>query len=203
MEELLSLTLGSSVGITNGYGSPDFRIFSILTYVSPVFESSAKAPKPEPPEAVERVSYKSYVRLEGGQIVILEPIHFETAKWVILPESLPVVKAVADLMTSQKHIRHVVIKGHTDARGSDAFNKTLSTNRANSVLQKLVEYGVEPTRLSSEGWGERQPIADNMTSEGMAKNRRVEFHIVEIQEIQSGETTVTSEEVIKDGKRVR
>ena len=56
----------------------------------------------------------------------------------------------------------------------------LSKNRANAVVEKLVEYGVEPKRLSWEGWGELQPIATNKTEEGRAQNRRVEFQIVEV-----------------------
>ncbi|MBI2340482.1 MAG: OmpA family protein [Deltaproteobacteria bacterium] len=202
MESRVFATVGTSFGITNGYGAPDFRVFGMLGYTAPPIVPKPKPVRTETETIEKRVSYKSYVRLEGGQIVILEPIHFETAKWIILEESLPVVKAVADLMISQQHIRHVVIKGHTDARASDSYNMTLSQNRANAVMQQLIEYGVEPTRLSAEGWGERQPIADNVTPEGLAKNRRVEFHIVEIQEITPRETTETSEEIIKNGKKV-
>ncbi len=177
----LQLTAGASMGITNGYGTPDVRIFSLLSYTAPPFAGN-RSPT-EPITAEPRVSYKTYVRLEGGKIVILEPIHFATARWEILPQSLPVVQGVADLMNSQPQIRHVVVKGHTDAQGSEPANKLLSERRARAVVTQLTEYGVAPERLSAEGWGELQPIATNKTPEGLAKNRRVEFHIVEIEKI--------------------
>ncbi len=171
-------TVGASLGLTTGYGSPDFRVLGMLSYSAPPIAKKAPAPPPPP-------DYGGYVRLEGGRIHIVQPIHFETARWVILKESLPVVKAIADLMIHQPHLLHVIIKGHTDARGSDDYNMNLSKKRAEAVLQQAVDYGVEPERLSAEGWGERQPIADNDTEAGMAKNRRVEFHITEVQAVQA------------------
>lgn len=202
LRDQMFASFGGSLGLTTGYGTPDFRIFSQLTYVA----LPLKKKQPLQPRVVEiekRVSYKSYVRLEGGQIVILEPIHFETAKWIIKQESLPVVQAVSSLMIEQPHIRHVVVKGHTDHRGKDAYNLTLSQNRAQAVVDKLVEYGVERERLTAEGWGERQPIDSNITPEGMYKNRRVEFHIVEIQKIKESEKTETSQEIITKKRNPR
>ncbi len=87
-------------------------------------------------------------------------------------------------MTNQPHIRHVVVKGHTDARGNAAANQKLSQRRAQAVVAQLIKNGVEASRLSAEGGGESQPIASNRPPAGMAKNRRVEFHIVEVQEMQ-------------------
>lgn len=198
MGSRLMATVGGGLGITNGYGSPDYRVFGMLTYVAPPYDDGSTGIMGEPRITEKRVTYKAYARIEGGQIVILEPIHFETAKWNILEESLPVVQGVADLMMSQPWVRHVIIQGHTDYRGSDPYNMNLSNNRANSVREKLIEYGVEPERLSSEGRGERQPIADNKTVEGMAKNRRVEFHIVEVQKIEEAEeVTEKTEETIE------
>lgn len=72
---------------------------------------------------------------------------------------------------------NILIEGHTDSSGSDDYNYELSTKRANSVLQYLVDQAVVPNRLTSVGYGENQPIADNNTKAGMAKNRRVEVAI--------------------------
>jgi outer membrane protein OmpA-like peptidoglycan-associated protein len=67
------------------------------------------------------------------------------------------------------------VEGHTDNTGSAATNQTLSDARSKAVLDKLVELGIDSSRLSSAGKGQNSPIADNSTDEGRAKNRRVEF----------------------------
>lgn len=183
MDGKWSAMAGGSMGLTVGYGTPDFRIVSGLNYQGELIKRKEKAPKPvaTPEEPKKRRSYESYVRLEGGQIVTLSPIFFETASSKIKPESLPTVQGVAELMLAEMGIRHVIIKGHTDFRGSDEMNMVLSQNRAESVMKQLISYGVTPNRLSAEGFGERQPIGDNNTVEGMQQNRRTEFIIVEVQ----------------------
>ena len=72
----------------------------------------------------------------------------------------------------------LLIKGHTDNIGSDAYNLKLSQRRAASVRQFLIDNGIAPSRLESVGYGETQPIATNDTPEGRAKNRRIEFYRV-------------------------
>ena len=175
MDSQLNTTVGVGMGFTTGYGTPDFRVFGMISYLAKPIEIKKK-----PKDIGNREPYNSYVRLDSGQIVIIEPIHFETAKWNILPESLPVVMAVADLMKAKTSIRHIVVEGHTDNRGSDKYNIDLSDKRSKAVVAKLIEYNVEPERLSNKGWGEMQPIVRNKTSTAMSKNRRVEFHIVEV-----------------------
>jgi outer membrane protein OmpA-like peptidoglycan-associated protein len=69
----------------------------------------------------------------------------------------------------------VSIEGHTDNVGTASSNKTLSENRAKSVLDAIVARGIEKSRLSAKGWGQEKPIGDNKTEEGRAKNRRVEI----------------------------
>ena len=70
------------------------------------------------------------------------------------------------------------IVGYTDSRGSEAYNQKLSQKRANAVKDMLLEKGVPADRLSSEGKGEANPIADNATSEGRAENRRIEAELI-------------------------
>ncbi len=72
-----------------------------------------------------------------------------------------------------------MIEGHTDSTGSEEYNLALSQRRALTVLEFLAGEGVEPSRLSSEGFGMTTPIADNATKEGRSKNRRVEIVISE------------------------
>ena len=71
----------------------------------------------------------------------------------------------------------IKVIGHTDSKGSDAYNQALSERRASSVASYLLSQGLSPNKLTSEGRGESEPVADNATDEGRAKNRRVELHI--------------------------
>lgn len=95
-------------------------------------------------------------------------------------ELTPTAKSQLDALMSKFEDADVVsikVVGHTDSVGSDAYNQALSERRASSVAEYLLSQGVAPNKITSEGKGESQPIADNETEEGRAKNRRVELHI--------------------------
>lgn len=85
-----------------------------------------------------------------------------------------------DLLSKIKGINLEVIIaiGHTDSVGSDTYNQKLSVRRAESVKAYLVSKGIEKNRIFTEGKGEKQPVADNKTTQGRAKNRRVEIEVV-------------------------
>ena len=70
-----------------------------------------------------------------------------------------------------------VVEGHTDARGSDAYNQRLSERRAGAVADYMAKGGVERSRLSTRGYGESKPVADNKTADGMQQNRRVDITV--------------------------
>ncbi|MNP58287.1 Outer membrane porin F precursor [compost metagenome] len=74
-------------------------------------------------------------------------------------------------------VASVKVIGHTDSRGSDAYNQTLSEQRASSVAEYLISQGLSPSKVTSMGRGESEPIADNDTEAGRAQNRRVELHL--------------------------
>ena len=107
---------------------------------------------------------------KNGSIAL--QINFETGKSAIKPESQTIVDQIAAMLLADASLK-VSIEGHTDNTGTALANKTLSENRAKSVVQALVAKGIDKTRLSSKGWGQEKPVADNTTEEGKASNRRV------------------------------
>lgn len=119
-------------------------------------------------------------RIERGQIRILEQVQFKTDSAEILEESDYILKAVLAIFDAHPEITRVSVEGHTDNVGSAKYNKKLSERRAASVVQWLVQHHIDRSRLSSAGFGLEAPIADNDTAEGRSKNRRVEFHIREV-----------------------
>lgn len=108
------------------------------------------------------------------EVKITQQIHFAFNKAVVKRESYPVLDAVLGVLTSNPSIK-LEIQGHTDSRGSNAYNKRLSDQRAAAVRMYLVSRGIPPERLVSTGYGEEQPLVDNDTAENRALNRRVQF----------------------------
>ena len=117
--------------------------------------------------------------ISKNKIIITEPVYFATNKAAILDQSFEILDEVARVLKENPQITLVRIEGHTDSRGKDSYNQKLSQKRAESVRKYLIGRGIDRDRLEAVGYGEAQPIADNETQEGRAKNRRVEFTIVE------------------------
>ena len=124
-------------------------------------------PPPAPPT--------STVKQEGNKLKMPGAIVFETGKAALKPESEPVLEQLKLFLDEKKHISLVRIEGHTDNVGTPEANRVLSERRAQSVMEALVQRGVDRARMSAAGFGQERPIADNRTEEGRAKNRRVEL----------------------------
>jgi outer membrane protein OmpA-like peptidoglycan-associated protein len=101
-------------------------------------------------------------------------ILFESGKSTIQKESIPMIDQMYELLTGEPALK-ISIEGHTDNTGDARLNKTLSDDRAKTVMNALIVKGIDKARLSSIGWGQEKPVADNRTEEGRAKNRRVEI----------------------------
>jgi outer membrane protein OmpA-like peptidoglycan-associated protein len=118
------------------------------------------------------------VEADKGELRLLEPVQFETATADIKQVSFPLLDEVVGVMNDAPEIR-IAVHGHTDSRGSAAYNKELSVKRARAVVKYLIDKGIAPARLEAEGFGAATPIASNDTDIGRAANRRVEFKILE------------------------
>jgi outer membrane protein OmpA-like peptidoglycan-associated protein len=101
-------------------------------------------------------------------------INFDTGKSTIKPESKQIINQIVEMMKANPGLK-IGVEGHTDNVGNPKSNKTLSDERAKSVVAAIVAQGIDTKRLSAAGYGQDKPIADNKTEEGRAKNRRVEL----------------------------
>jgi outer membrane protein OmpA-like peptidoglycan-associated protein len=106
-----------------------------------------------------------------------DPILFDSGKANLKPPAVEQLKKIAESMKANPQIK-LKIEGHTDNVYSDAFNVKLSKQRAEDAMNELVKLGVDAKRLEAAWYGEKQPIADNATEEGKAKNRRVSFKVM-------------------------
>ena len=112
----------------------------------------------------------------GEPKMSLYTVYFESANADISRASKKVLSTVVKLFKSDRN-NMLDIEGHTDSEGNDKLNVALSKERAKIVKQHLVKKGIAKSRLSTVGYREQKPIADNKTEEGKAKNRRVELYI--------------------------
>jgi OOP family OmpA-OmpF porin len=136
--------------------------------VAPAAPVPAPAPAPAPVAPPKPTSEK---------VTFAADAFFDFDKAVLKPEA----KAKMDDLVAKTGgvaLEVVIAVGHTDSVGGDGYNQKLSTARANAVKDYLTSKGIEKNRVYTEGKGEAQPVADNKTKEGRAKNRRVEIEVV-------------------------
>lgn len=131
----------------------------------------------EQPELTADDLEEGLKNIKEGSAIVLKNIFFETGKTELLPESFPELDRVYDFMT-ENNIQLIEISGHTDNVGSEEINKKLSQGRAESVVEYLVSKGIQNDRLQAVGQGMELPIETNLTAEGKAQNRRVEFKLL-------------------------
>lgn len=132
----------------------------------PAAPAPAAVEPPAPPPPKEEVITLS----DAGDVL------FEFDKSNLTAEAQSQLTGLLDRLKAAD-IVSVKVDGHTDSVGTDRYNQGLSERRAASVVTFLTEHGVPQAKLSSEGFGESRPVADNGTSEGRAQNRRVELHL--------------------------
>jgi OOP family OmpA-OmpF porin len=130
-------------------------------------------------KAVEIKLTTTLVKVTTREIEILEQVQFDTGSDVIKPESFGLLDQVAKVITGNPQIKKLEVQGHTDDVGSSASNDRLSQKRVDSVVRYLVSKGVNAKILVAKGYGESKPLVPNTSDENRAKNRRVQFVILE------------------------
>lgn len=121
------------------------------------------------------------ITLEGcavGDTIVLQGVTFEFDKARLTPNAKIILDRVAGALEKRPDIK-VEIGGHTDFKGSDSYNLSLSDRRSKSVMDYLVSKGIDAGRMTARGYGETMPVADNNTEEGRELNRRVELKVTE------------------------
>ena len=127
----------------------------------------------------------------------LPNVQFYTDKSKLLPYSYASISQLADYMIAHDYLT-VTIEGHTDSKGDDSHNMQLSQDRAESVKQSLVGFGVDASRITAVGYGETRPKASNDTAEGRSLNRRVDY---KFENTESSETVRTDTTEKNKGKK--
>jgi outer membrane protein OmpA-like peptidoglycan-associated protein len=137
---------------------------------------------PTVPGPVSSDAHKSgcpqFVTIESmGDLIILEQIHFQRGARMVLAESFPIIDETIQVLKNTPAIRQIAVEGHASADEPSA--QDLSEARAKAVVARMVAAGIDPKRLVSRGYAASRPIDENKTSEGRARNRRVEFRILD------------------------
>ena len=114
-------------------------------------------------------------------MVVLHNVFYETDSYGLEPESRVELDRVYDFLILNPSIG-VEISGYTDNTGTPEHNQVLSEQRARSVVEYLVNKGIDSKRLDATGYGEMRPVADNDSEEGRARNRRTELKIIKVEE---------------------
>jgi outer membrane protein OmpA-like peptidoglycan-associated protein len=148
------------------------NLYATVIY-PPRGERVAEVPAVKEPEKKVEVIPKEK---EAAKVKELEMILFDFDKYNIKPEYIPVLNHDVEYLKENSDLL-VTIEGHTCSMGTEAYNQRLSEKRAKSVYDYMTQEGVNPSRLTTVGYGESRPIADNKTREGRAKNRRVQFQL--------------------------
>jgi OOP family OmpA-OmpF porin len=134
-------------------------------------------PKPRAPEPEKPKPEPEKPKPVAEKVTFAADVLFDFDKAVIKPEGK---SKLDDISNKAKgvNLEVVIAIGHADSVGSDAYNQRLSVRRAESVKAYLVSKGIEANRVYTEGKGEKQPVADNKTRDGRAKNRRTEIEVI-------------------------
>jgi len=178
-DAVVGTTASSDVDGSYKVKLPERKIYIVNIRATGFLSDMKKITIPENyPSDVMRLDVQ-LAKVKVGKKVILNNIFFETGKAVLTKDSFEELDKLVGIMNDNPTMK-IEISGHTDNTGSAVINARLSTERARAVVEYLVSKGIDRSRMTYMGYGPDYPIADNSTPEGRAKNRRVEFKILEM-----------------------
>jgi outer membrane protein OmpA-like peptidoglycan-associated protein len=172
--------VGSLAGVALGHNRESAAIGAGLGALGGYIWSNQMAQKKAAMEQATAGTGVAVTQTADNQLKLNIPsdISFDTGRANIKPNLQPILDQFAQGLSSQPNTE-IRIVGHTDSTGSDAINNPLSINRAASARDYLASRGVDSRRIQIDGRGSHEPIADNTTEAGRAKNRRIEIYLAE------------------------
>ncbi len=173
-----NIVVKNSTGLCwrTGYWTPAMATMECDPDLVPKTAEPAPAPVVAPPPAPAPAPAPE-VKPVVEKVTLAAETNFDFDKAVLKPEGKARLDDLVDKLKAV-NLEVIIAVGHTDSIGTKAYNEKLSVRRADAVKAYLVSKGIEANRIQTEGKGETQPIADNKTKEGRAKNRRVEIEVV-------------------------
>jgi peptidoglycan-associated lipoprotein len=136
----------------------------------------AATPPPSLPQLVEPSVRDEGTTSVAHDVPALEPIHFDFNEYRILPEARTALEKVSVVMKENPHWT-LLLEGHCDERGTDAYNLALGENRAQAAKRYLISLGVGEQRFATVSYGEERPADPGSSEEAWARNRRAEFRL--------------------------
>ena len=133
-----------------------------------VFDYKDKCPNTAPDFKVD---------MDGCPLTATLQVNFPTNEYAVTDSLIGELKSFGQFLKENPHYK-VIIRGHTDSSGDEELNKVLSQNRANSIKEALISYGIDSSRLIAIGKGSINPLANNATEEGRAQNRRIDVELI-------------------------
>lgn len=153
-------------------GPSDIRFATAGVGLKYTFAQAAPPPPPPPPPPPVVQKPAPPVKKK----IVLRSVHFDFNKSNIRPDAVPVLNEAVNVLKDEGTVA-VIVAGHTDSIGTDAYNMKLSGRRANAVRDYLIKHGIPAKRIRVEAFGESKPVASNDTADGRAQNRRVELNL--------------------------
>ena len=139
--------------------------------------AKAQKAKAEAEQLMRELSDLKAQQTERGIVLTIGDVLFATGMADLSPDAIRNVDKLTDFLEKHPN-RNVLIEGHTDSVGSEEFNLTLSQSRADAVKEQLVAKGIDPSRITTKGYGKKYPVSTNDTPAGRQQNRRVEVIIL-------------------------
>ena len=122
---------------------------------------------------------RSSVVVTPKEVKLNKQIHFVYDSAEILPDSMSIIQEIALTLNEHSELSRIEIQGHTDNTGTEQYNMRLSQQRADAVKASLVQLGIDPSRLTTVGYGQERPLVPNTSARNRAVNRRVQLIILQ------------------------